>query len=246
MEIKGILFDKDGTLIDFFKVWEPAIKPVLERLLAQLGLEFDREEKECLLKRLGYRNGKIDPEGAIAWKSYRRIARDLGEACPVLKQRVSTEKLADILRAEFYTEVAKKRQEYPTFTDLPALCRMLTGQGIQLGVATTDDAASTRHCLDCLKITPYISFWGTADGQLPEKPDPKLLYMAAAQWKVLPEEIAVVGDTPNDMRFAENAHATGIAVLSGTGSRLALEPLADVVIGSVDDLWKSICDLKNV
>lgn len=54
MEIKGILFDKDGTLIDFFKVWEPAIKPVLERLLAQLGLEFDREEKECLLKRLGY------------------------------------------------------------------------------------------------------------------------------------------------------------------------------------------------
>ena len=75
MEIKGILFDKDGTLIDFFKVWEPAIKPVLERLLAQLGLEFDREEKECLLKRLGYRNGKIDPEGAIAWKSYRGIRR---------------------------------------------------------------------------------------------------------------------------------------------------------------------------
>lgn len=54
------------------------------------------------------------------------------------------------------------------------------------------------------------------------------------------------GDTPNDMRFAANAHATGIAVLSGTGSRLALEPLADVVIGSVDDLWKLICDLKNV
>ena len=61
MEIKGILFDKDGTLIDFFKVWEPAIKPVLERLLAQLGLEFDREEflKQLQeLKKEAYQDGE--------------------------------------------------------------------------------------------------------------------------------------------------------------------------------------------
>ena len=246
MEIKGILFDKDGTLIDFFKVWEPAIQPVLERILAQLGLKFDREEKERLLSCLGYQNGRIDPEGAIAWKSYRGIAEDLREACPMLKQRVSVEQLSDILKAEFYTEVAEKRQEYPTFTDLPALCRMLTRQGIQLGVATTDDAASTRHCLDCLGISSYISFWGTADGHLPEKPAPELLYMAAAQWKIAPEEIAVVGDTPNDMRFAANARAMGIAVLSGTGSCSELTPLADAVIGSVDELWTLIDEVKSV
>ena len=32
--IKGILFDKDGTLIDFYKVWGTAAGPVMDRLLA--------------------------------------------------------------------------------------------------------------------------------------------------------------------------------------------------------------------
>ena len=246
MEIKGIVFDKDGTLIDFYRVWEPAIVPVVQRLFLQLGLVAKAEETGKILDCLGYRDGKIDPEGAIAWKSYRGIAEDIRLTSPAVAKRASVEEVAAVLQREFYTEVAKKRQEYPTFTDLPKLCRRLTQKGIRIGVATTDDAVSTRHCLDCLGISQYISFWGTADGQMPEKPDPELLYMAAAQWKLAPEEIAVVGDTPNDMRFAANARAIGIAVLSGTGSHAVLAPLADVVIGSVDDLWKLICDLKNV
>lgn len=36
--IKGILFDKDGTIIDFFKVWQPAVRPVLINLLSFLDL----------------------------------------------------------------------------------------------------------------------------------------------------------------------------------------------------------------
>ena len=236
MEIKGIVFDKDGTLIDFYRVWEPAIVPVVQRLFLQLGLVVKVEEAGKILECLGYRDGKIDPEGAIAWKSYRGIAEDIRLASPAVAKRASVEEIAAILQREFFTEVAKKRQEYPTFTDLPKLCRRLTQKGIRIGVATTDDAVSTRHCLDCLGISQYISFWGTADGQMPEKPDPELLYMAAAQWKVAPEEIAVVGDTPNDMRFAANARAIGIAVLSGTGSRRELEGLADAVLDSVDML----------
>ena len=30
MEIKGILFDKDGTIIDFNEVWGTAATPVIE------------------------------------------------------------------------------------------------------------------------------------------------------------------------------------------------------------------------
>ena len=36
--IKGILFDKDGTLIDFYKVWGAAAGPVMDRFLADFHM----------------------------------------------------------------------------------------------------------------------------------------------------------------------------------------------------------------
>lgn len=245
MGIKGILFDKDGTLIDFFKVWEPAIAPVTERILQGCELKLQKALVEKVMACLGYANGQIDPEGAIAWKSYRGIAADLKQCLPEVFRRVSEDMLAHRLEREFYREVSEKRNVYPGFTDLPALFEKVQKNGIQIGLATTDDKRSTKHCMACMGVTDYISFWGTADGILPQKPDRTLLYAAAAKWKIRPEEVAVVGDTPNDMRFAANAGAVGIAVLSGTGDCKRLEPLADYVIGSVDELWELLGKLQK-
>ena len=50
------------------------------------------------------------------------------------------------------------------------------------------------------------------------------------------DEIAVVGDTFNDMLFAKNNGGTAIGVLSGVSSRRDLEEIADYIIESVDEL----------
>ncbi|MCD8248864.1 MAG: HAD hydrolase-like protein, partial [Lachnospiraceae bacterium] len=72
-----------------------------------------------------------------------------------------------------------------------------------------------------------------------------LIAMAARQWNLSPEEIAVVGDTPNDMRFAKNGRALGIAVRSGVGTESSLAPLADYLIDSVADLPALIHSVNN-
>ena len=52
-----------------------------------------------------------------------------------------------------------------------------------------------------------------------------------------PAEVAVVGDNRHDLEMARAGGAgLAIAVLSGTGTRQTLEPLADVVLRSVADL----------
>ena len=38
MQIKGILFDKDGTLIDFFSLWLAAAERAIPEFLAEQGL----------------------------------------------------------------------------------------------------------------------------------------------------------------------------------------------------------------
>lgn len=236
MEIKGILFDKDGTLIDFFKVWEPAIQPALRTMLNGIGITDSPDLVNILMERLGCSNGHIDPEGAIAWKSYAGIACDVRKILDNENVSATADVIRRLLVSSFFTEVVEKRTSYPTFTDLPELVELLEKEGIRIGLATTDTYSSSRHCLDCLHISDAISFWGTADGELPEKPDGRLIRLAAEHWGIRPDQIAVVGDTPNDMRFAKNGGAVGIGVLSGTGSLQDLSGCAEYILSSVDQL----------
>ena len=50
MKIEGILFDKDGTLIDFYKIWQTATEPVIERIFQTYKIENSPKNKEAILK----------------------------------------------------------------------------------------------------------------------------------------------------------------------------------------------------
>jgi phosphoglycolate phosphatase len=52
-----------------------------------------------------------------------------------------------------------------------------------------------------------------------------------------PKQIAMVGDSTHDLGMGRAAGAgMTIGVLTGTGAHKTLEPLADVLIPSIDDL----------
>ncbi|MCD8364093.1 MAG: HAD family hydrolase [Lachnospiraceae bacterium] len=237
MEIKGILFDKDGTLIDFHKVWVPAATRVAERRCGEYNVPDKREE---VLLKMGVSGNLVDPEGALACKSYGEIAEDLSG---VLEKR--DEGLAADLERLFYEEVGEKLTHYPTFTNVKRLLQTLKAMEIRVGIATSDGWESTRSCLTSLRVLGEFSFFGVTGVNLPEKPDGRLIGTAAGQWEISPEEIAVVGDTPNDMRFAKNGRALGIAVRSGVGTESSLAPLADYLIDSVADLPALVRSVNN-
>ena len=238
MKIKGILFDKDGTLIDFFEIWGKALYPVVDGLLEENGWIDVEGLRKTILEGLGvYEDGTIDPEGAFAWMTYDMSASYLAE---ILEKNGITGVEKDALKEQlirgFYKESCAQRTEYPVFTDVKEMMERIRNMGILVGIATTDEFQSTKSCMEVLGIDSLISFYGTAEGDMPEKPDGRLIAMAAEKWGIKTCEIAVVGDTPNDMRFAGNGGAVAIGVLSGTGKRKDLEGLSDYVIDSVDDL----------
>ena len=90
--IKGILFDKDGTLIDFYEVWGKAAVKVAKRLCDARRMP---ERQRMLLREMGVADGRVDPDGALAWKSYRGVAEDLQEYLGT-----DSEKLAGELEGE--------------------------------------------------------------------------------------------------------------------------------------------------
>lgn len=234
--IKGILFDKDGTIIDFFKLWQPAIHPVLNRLIEDYQLYPSKLYMPKLEVAIGYRDGIIDPEGAIAWKPYELIAEDLGKVITEVDSDLDCHILTNSLQDYFTQAIAELKGGIPTFTDMVSLFTVLKEMDIAIGIVTTDTFVSTWDCMEELGLDHFISFIGTSDNSRPIKPDGSLLEQAAQLWGCKTQEIMVIGDTPNDMRFAQNGKAVAVGVTSGAGSEESLSAKANYLIPSLADL----------
>ena len=74
MDIKGILFDKDGTLIEFHSFWVQAAKRVVPEFLTENQISPDQKHADVVMEAMGVFGDDIDPNGALAYKSNKEIA----------------------------------------------------------------------------------------------------------------------------------------------------------------------------
>ena len=75
------------------------------------------------------------------------------------------------------------------------------------------------------------------------KPAPDSLYAFSDLTGLKPSEIAMVGDNRHDLEMARAGGAgLAVGVLSGTGTRESLAPMADVILDSVADLPAYLAD----
>ena len=114
-----------------------------------------------------------------------------------------------------------------------------------LGIATSDAEASARRTLRALGIADRFPFVAGYDSGHGPKPGPGMVLAFARAVGIRPERVAVVGDNTHDMEMARAAGARAVAVLSGTGARHDLAPLADAVIASVSDLVDRVSELRG-
>lgn len=107
---------------------------------------------------------------------------------------------------------------------------------IRVAIATTDNTEVTQGFLREHRIAADIV--STCDGLIPKKPDAELIGYCARAWDTTCEHVLMVGDTPNDLRFARNAGARTVGVLTGVSSERTLAPYADLVLANIGELKK--------
>lgn len=236
-QIKGILFDKDGTLMDFYSSWVMVAMQLVDRLLEKLEIADNPAMKEKLLRSIGVHDGKVDPKGYLASGT----TRDLFEAFvhELLKADLSQEKLDgldDWMTEELYCLTKANRENLKPTADLPHLLEQLRRHGMKIGIATADDRDSTKFFLDKIGIRSYFNFIGTSD-YYEKKPNPSMIQTFCEIANITAEEVAVAGDTVVDLQFAKNGSAgLAIGVLSGVSGSAELCGLADLIIDSVGDI----------
>ena len=226
--IRGVLFDKDGTLLDFDATWPPAYAAVAEELAAIAG---DPGLAATIMRLGGYGDdGALDPSSVFACGATREIV----EFCAHLPQFEDVEGIAERLDA-ILTAYGERG---PLAVDnLAALLEGWAARGLRLGVATNDSMASTKAWIACHDFEKYFDFVAGIDQHYGPKPDPKMFEGFCTATRLEPSEVCMVGDTITDAEFAR-AGGAGLTVIvrTGAGDGDALAALADRVIPSVAEL----------
>jgi phosphoglycolate phosphatase len=226
-----VVFDKDGTIVDFGTMWSGWTVSLAEALTATTG----RPVAGPLYAMLGFdpATGSVVPGGGLAATPMSRLrdrTRDV-----LLADGVSADDAERALETAWHAPdpVALARP----LTDLPALFGRLRDGGCLIAVATTDDRDPTERTLAALGVADRIDATVCADDGIAVKPAPDMVLQVCARLGIAPARTAVVGDTAADLRMARAAGAgLTVGVLTGVGGRVDLEPLADAVIASVEEL----------
>ena len=233
-----MLFDKDGTLIDFTAAWVPAY--------AAGALYVAQEANDLTLATRLLRQGGYDP------------ASDRFEPNTLLTM-ANADEIADFWAAEvgmdaayqadigFHQRINDIFNEHATakaepVTDLAALFGDLKGRGLKVGVATSDSTFSARATLERFGVAELVDFVTGFDGGHGVKPEAGMVRGFCTETGLEPNEVAVVGDTSHDMEMARAAGAgLAVGVLTGVTPRAELLYLADRVLDSIADI-ESVLD----
>lgn len=234
--IKGILFDKDGTIIDFYALWLKAAYDVMPKFLKLNNLDEGDDMLEFMLASIGVHNGEIDPKGALAYKSYFEIAEDMVEALEEKGMMLEPKIVNEQLQKLFDESVTGDHVELNTFGDMKQLVQELKGRGIKIGLSTADTMISAVNCLKELDLYDDFDFIGADDGVRKPKPAPDMFVEFQNMFGLKPEEIMVAGDTANDIRFANENGGVSIGVLSGVSKREDYGDDVDYVVDSIFEI----------
>jgi phosphoglycolate phosphatase len=221
--VRGIVFDKDGTLFDFHATWsawsagfirevtgdDPARAAELARVL-----EFD-----LATLRFARTSPMIAGTMEVFVQAVRSVLPELDEGG---------------LRRTILTSTALAPQIEAT--PLVPLLDRLRAAGLVLGIATNDSEVPARAHLERAGILDRFAFVAGYDTGHGAKPGPGMLTAFCAATGIAPAACAMIGDSVHDLDSGRAAGMITVGVLTGLALREELAPHADIVLDDIAGL----------
>ncbi len=230
MVADAVIFDKDGTLLDFDAFWIAVSEKAIEDVLAKLGM--GSVPTKQILSAFGVENGTTDIEGVLCKGTYEQMGRIVYDILKTYGCSASCEEVTRLV-TQAYNENSSAGEIKPTCPELATTLRALKASGKRLAVVTTDNEQITRKCLKKLGIYELFDMVYTDNGTYPVKPDPYCALDFCNRFGLDKESVVMVGDTLTDVRFARNAGISVVGLAATKKNRDLLAPVADGVVTDI-------------
>lgn len=216
MTIKAVVFDLDGTLVDFNLDYKSVRAEVIRFLSTQGFPQSLFSIKESVFEMLK----KVEI-------SMKNNAKDVKE---FMRLRESVLALLE----KYELESARSTRPLPgVFETLKALKKT----GLKLAVFTVNSRKSTNYILETLRLKEFFDAVVTRESAPMVKPNPLHLETALKALKVKPKEAMVVGDSIWDMKSAQELGVFAVGVTTGVSSLDELTRAgANCLVSSLTDL----------
>jgi len=214
--IKAVVFDLDGTIVDFNLDYKSARAEVIEFLQTH---DFPRSQfslNESVFEMLK----KVE----IIMKNSGKSGKEF------LKLRQSVLGFLE----KYELESASSTSLVPGILET---LKELKKMKLRLGLFTVNSKISTNYILKTFRLQSFFDAVVTRDSVPTVKPNPIHLETVLKALKVKPEEVIVVGDSVWDIKSAQELHVFAVGATSGVSSPEELTRAgANCLISSPTDL----------
>ena len=226
VEMEWILFDKDGTLIEFDKSWEK----IGVRLVDSFLDKFPIADKEAAHRQLGVIDDAIVPNSVMGSGSLDDMVKAFNN--------IAGEDVSDWTRNTSQELVDNRVPENNWIEGVYETIKSLKNEGYKIGIVTSDSRKGVMQFLEDTNSEDAFDLIISTETHAAEKPNPAVLNPLFDHYDVRPAEVVIVGDTNNDMKTKVNAElGLAIGVLSGIAKKDELED-ADYIIDTAVDVPK--------
>ena len=224
MAIKGLVFDKDGTLFHYGATWMVWCDLVLEDLS-----HGNAGKKQELADAVGFdlKTQNFLPGSLIVNASAGEINARWAELLP------------DQTEADVDAVAIKHLGELPSLPvcDLKVLFSKFRADGLKLGLVTNDYEQGAWQQLEAEGISELFDFVAGFDSGHGAKPAAGPLLAFGKATGLAMEDIAMVGDSTHDLGAGRAAQVgMNIGVLTGPAEAGDIAHLADVVLADISEI----------
>jgi phosphoglycolate phosphatase len=231
-----IIFDKDGTLLDFRKTWLSIFRELINLLLLRTGPSANLSRRIQEVLGMNFEKWDIDGNGPLAMGTSFDV--DILLAGCVYLEGIRWDKSIEIV-SEVVQEVFKgpirEKNLIPSNGAIEVL-RLVKQRGFLTAVATNDNTIDATNDMSALGALPYLDLVVGADSVSNAKPAPDMIFHICETLGKKPGNSVMIGDTMMDAIMGASA---GIKLNIGIAEIVPAEVLAtktDIVIRSMCEI----------